>query len=169
MRRLAAVLMAAAAFALGAAATQALKTYPYVEDKLNEPCNKTVFEWNLASGRIDGTAAPLDANFDLAGFVGEAKAEALVVQATLAPKARAPAGANDTRWHQTISGAVLRLEQEVSDRFGTSMNQENIIILVRVGDRLAAIRGAHGMVDILPPNATREQQLEALSRALPRP
>jgi hypothetical protein len=163
------VLIGLCGVALGAAAAQQLNTYPYVPDELNEPCGKTLFEWNLAANRIESVPVKLDANFDLVGLVGEAKPQALLVRATLAPNARAPKGPDDTQWRRTILAAATQLERILPLRFGTEENQENIVILGRIGDRLVFVRSAHGGAEILPPDATREQQLEVLSRALPSP
>ena len=179
MKRLVPLLLLVVAFALGAATVAKLNTYSYVPDAMNEPCGKTVFEWQLLEGRIDTTPVPLNANFDLVRMEGEAKPQGLIVRAYLRPShPSAIPTSNTLAWNnmvcalgsQTHRIMVKRLGVPPEARRRAAMESDarllaKCFLLIHLNDRLIEVRNNEQSISVAP-NATREEQLAALAKIM---
>ena len=156
------VLVALCGFALGAATVAKLNTYSYVPDAMNEPCGKTVFEWQLLEGRIDTTPVPLNQNFDLVRMEGEAKPQGLIVRAYLRPKnPSALPTPNTLAWNNLVGSLGSGTKRIAAKRFAVGAVQQ-CFLLTHIADRLVEVRG-NGRSRPVAPDATREEQLAALA------
>ena len=168
MKRLPLVLLLLAAFALGAAVATKLQTYPYVPDALNEPCGKSVFEWQVMANRIDTTPVPLrfSPDFTIIGLEGEPKPQGLIVRAYLRPRDSQLALPRPGAWQQYVSTLMGGVKDATLKRFG--VNTDAAYLMVYIENRLVAINHA-GRQIVLKPDATRAEQLAAMAQVLAPP
>lgn len=149
------VLVAFCGVALGAAA-QKLQTYSYVPAELNAPCGKTLLEWNLIAGRIEAEPIPVTKDYELVRLLAEPKPEGIIVRAYV-ERAAKPTGTSQFSAH-----AVDLLARK---RLGLGVMKQRVYVLTHLDNQLVGIRG-NGYYHSLAPDATREEQLEALAKIM---
>jgi len=159
------VLVALCGVALGAATVAKLNTYSYVPDAMNEPCNKTVFEWRLLEGRIDTTPVSLNDDFSIIRLETEAKPSGLIVRAYLRPKNPSAIPASNPAWKTLASELAFGAGKLAYKRLKLPHQAPGVFVLVHIEDRLIGITGGDKTIS-LAPDATREQQLAALAKIM---
>jgi len=140
------IVLAVAGLSFAAGKEAGLK-FPYVGEKLNEPCGKTEFEWRCLQGSIIQNPKPIVINsaWDMLHFEAKPQPGGLLVMANLGRRKGNTVQPRKRGWLRSIDSAMTDCYQMTYKRFAKfDPLYVNLEIRLHVDGKLVATKNEKG-------------------------